>query len=193
MASAVVAVAGDQRSAMAGTGGLEQKKFEYFSSISPMARKIMLEKQKIREKYGPRWDSLDPREQEEIIDCCMVEPQVRGRYSRHRVSREEAASYPRLQLQTGQKIVHFGEEVRLRGEGMLPRSRLTRLPSPSTPSLPAFPAPPTSTQPRPSMTCLPPSSVFPVLSTSPPPRPVYPLLPVHRLSQCPSQTSFPVP
>lgn len=110
MASAVVAVAGDQRSAMAGTGGLEQKKFEYFSSISPMARKIMLEKQKIREKYGPRWDSLDPREQEEIIDCCMVEPQVRGRYSRHRVSREEAASYPRLQLQTGQKIVHFGEE-----------------------------------------------------------------------------------
>ncbi|GCC31527.1 uncharacterized protein C1orf198 homolog isoform X1 [Chiloscyllium punctatum] len=90
--------------------GLEQKKFEYFSSISPMARRIMLERQKIREKYGPRWDRLEPREQEEIIDNWMVDPQIRSRYNLHRSQREETVCYPRLQLQTGQKVVHFGEE-----------------------------------------------------------------------------------
>ncbi|XP_069786934.1 uncharacterized protein C1orf198 homolog [Narcine bancroftii] len=99
MASAVVS----------GASGLERKKFEYFSSINPMARKIMLEKQKIREKYGARWDTLDVREQDEIIDGWMVEPQIRGRYSLHRVPRQETGCFPRLQLQTGQKIVHFGE------------------------------------------------------------------------------------
>ncbi|XP_020392890.1 uncharacterized protein C1orf198 homolog [Rhincodon typus] len=92
------------------TPGLEQKKFEYFSSISPMARRIMLERQKIREKYGPRWDTLEPREQEEIIDNWMVDPQIRSRYNLHRSQREETVCYPRLQLQTGQKVVHFGEE-----------------------------------------------------------------------------------
>ncbi|XP_051869156.1 uncharacterized protein C1orf198 homolog [Pristis pectinata] len=113
MASAAVAMAGGEAggaAAAAAGGSLEQKKFEYFSSISPMARKIMLEKQKIREKYGPRWDTMEPREQEDIIDNWMVEPQIRSRYSLHRVSREEPACYPRLQLQTGQKVVHFGEE-----------------------------------------------------------------------------------
>uniref|UniRef100_UPI00398F3065 uncharacterized protein C1orf198 homolog isoform X2 n=1 Tax=Pristiophorus japonicus TaxID=55135 RepID=UPI00398F3065 len=90
--------------------GLEQKKFEYFSSISPMARRIMLERQKIREKYGPRWEQLEPSEQEEIIDNWMVEPQVRGRYHLHRSSRQDTVCYPRLQLQSGQKVVHFGEE-----------------------------------------------------------------------------------
>ncbi|XP_072122089.1 uncharacterized protein C1orf198 homolog isoform X1 [Mobula birostris] len=114
MASASVAMAGSEAggaalAAMAGAR-LEQKKFEYFSSISPMARKIMLEKQKIRERYGPRWDSLAPREQEDIIDNWMVEPQIRSRYSLHRVTRDEMVCYPRLQLQTGQKVVHFGEE-----------------------------------------------------------------------------------
>ncbi|XP_078413541.1 uncharacterized protein C1orf198 homolog [Cetorhinus maximus] len=112
MASAAVVMSREVGEAMvaAGAAGLEQKKFEYFSSISPMARRIMLERQKIREKYGPRWERLEPRQQEEIIDNWIVDPQIRSRYNLHRSQREETVCYPRLQLQTGQKVVHFGEE-----------------------------------------------------------------------------------
>uniref|UniRef100_V9L3V2 DUF4706 domain-containing protein n=1 Tax=Callorhinchus milii TaxID=7868 RepID=V9L3V2_CALMI len=90
--------------------GLEQKKFEYFSSISPMARKIMLERQKIKERYGPQWERLEPKEQEEIIDNWLVDPQIRTRYALHRIQREDTVCFPTLQLQTGQKVVHFGDE-----------------------------------------------------------------------------------
>ncbi|KAJ8009058.1 hypothetical protein DPEC_G00084900 [Dallia pectoralis] len=55
---------------------MEQKKLEYFSSINSMARKIMQEREKIK-------DTVD---------------------------REEVICYPKLLVQTGQKIVHFGEE-----------------------------------------------------------------------------------
>ncbi|XP_072369105.1 uncharacterized protein C1orf198 homolog [Scyliorhinus torazame] len=110
MASAAMMMSREVGEAMVAAAGLEQKKFDYFASISPMARRIMLERQKIREKYGPRWERLEPREQEEIIDNWMVEPQIRSRYNLHRDQKEETVSYPRLQLQTGQKVVHFGEE-----------------------------------------------------------------------------------
>ncbi|EHB11548.1 hypothetical protein GW7_00817 [Heterocephalus glaber] len=49
----------------------ERKRFTYFSSLSPMARKIMQDKEKIREKYGPEWARLPPAQQDEIIDRCL--------------------------------------------------------------------------------------------------------------------------
>ncbi|KAG9347517.1 hypothetical protein JZ751_005085 [Albula glossodonta] len=99
---------------MAGTGSeshrMEAKKFEYFSSINSMARKIMLEREKIKEKHGSDWEKMTPNEQDMAIDNGMMDPQIRARYAMHRVDREEVVCYPKLLLQTGQKIVHFGEE-----------------------------------------------------------------------------------
>ncbi|KAK6488988.1 hypothetical protein HHUSO_G7975 [Huso huso] len=89
---------------------MEEKKFEYFSSINHMAKKIMLERQKIREKHGSEWEKLTQSEQETAIDNWMMDPQIRARYALHRTEREEVVSYPKLLIQTGQKIVHFGEE-----------------------------------------------------------------------------------
>ncbi|XP_060947177.1 uncharacterized protein C1orf198 homolog [Limanda limanda] len=96
----------------AGLDGLrtEEKKFEYFSSINSMARKIMQEREKIKEQHGSTWDRMSPQEQDGAIDSCMMDPTIRARYAMHRVERDEVACYPKLLLHTGQKMVHFGEE-----------------------------------------------------------------------------------
>ncbi|XP_006008220.1 uncharacterized protein C1orf198 homolog [Latimeria chalumnae] len=89
---------------------MDEKKCEYFSSINSMAKKIMLERQKIKERYGAEWEKLQPSEQEKIIDNWMIDPQIQARYAVHKRERENIVCYPKLQIETGQKIVHFGDE-----------------------------------------------------------------------------------
>ncbi|KAG7508727.1 hypothetical protein JOB18_022346 [Solea senegalensis] len=89
---------------------MEEKKLEYFSSINSMARKIMQEREKIKAKHGSSWEKMTPQEQDSAIDNCMMDPHIRARYAMHRVERDEVVCYPKLLIQTGQKIVHFGEE-----------------------------------------------------------------------------------
>lgn len=84
----------------------ERKRFTYFSSLSPMARKIMQDKEKIREKYGPEWARLPPAQQDEIIDRCLVGPSAPAPGDP-----EELARFPGLRGPTGQKVVRFGDEV----------------------------------------------------------------------------------
>ncbi|XP_076872588.1 uncharacterized protein C1orf198 homolog [Brachyhypopomus gauderio] len=96
--------------AAADTPVMEAKKLEYFSSINSMARKIMQEREKIKEQFGTAWNEMSPAEQDTAIDDGMMDPKVRARYAVHRVDREEVVCYPKLLIQTGQKIVHFGEE-----------------------------------------------------------------------------------
>lgn len=90
---------------------MEEKKFEYFSSINSMANKIMQERERIKAKHGSSWEKMTPQEQDNAIDNGMMDPHIRARYAMHRVDREEVVCYPKLLIQTGQKIVHFGEEV----------------------------------------------------------------------------------
>ncbi|KAG7219612.1 hypothetical protein INR49_018950 [Caranx melampygus] len=89
---------------------MEEKKFEYFSSINSMAKKIMQEREKIKEKHGSSWEKMTPQEQDSAIDNWMMDPHIRARYAMHRVERDEVVCYPKLLIQTGQKIVHFGDE-----------------------------------------------------------------------------------
>uniref|UniRef100_A0A8C8S4I1 Chromosome 1 open reading frame 198 n=1 Tax=Pelusios castaneus TaxID=367368 RepID=A0A8C8S4I1_9SAUR len=115
MASMAAAIAASRTAVLNGNRPLderERKRFSYFSSLSPMARKIMAEKERIRERYGPDWERLPPRQQDEIIDKCLVEPQVQARYAAHRGAARPAppACYPALRLNTGQKLVRFGDE-----------------------------------------------------------------------------------
>ncbi|GAA6085606.1 uncharacterized protein C1orf198 homolog isoform X2 [Tachysurus ichikawai] len=88
----------------------EAKKHEYFSSINSMARKIMQEREKIKETYGSAWEDMSPTEQDSAIDDGMMEPKVRARYAMHRTDRDQVVCYPKMLIQTGQKTVHFGEE-----------------------------------------------------------------------------------
>ncbi|XP_054837406.1 uncharacterized protein C1orf198 homolog [Eublepharis macularius] len=116
MASMAAAIAASRTAVMNGNRPLderERKRFTYFSSLSPMARKIMAEKERIRERYGPEWERLPPRQQDEIIDKSLVEPHVQARYAAHRGAARGSpppVCYPNLRLNTGQKVVHFGDE-----------------------------------------------------------------------------------
>ncbi|XP_057679247.1 uncharacterized protein C1orf198 homolog [Corythoichthys intestinalis] len=89
---------------------MDERKFQYFSSINSMAKKIMQEREKIKHKHGSTWEKMSPQEQDNAIDNWMMDPHIRARYAMHRVDREEVVCYPKLLIQTGQKIVHFGEE-----------------------------------------------------------------------------------
>ncbi|XP_057387308.1 uncharacterized protein C1orf198 homolog isoform X1 [Balaenoptera acutorostrata] len=111
MASMAAAIAASRSAVMSGNRPLddrERKRFTYFSSLSPMARKIMLDKEKIREKYGPEWARLPPAQQDEIIDRCLVAPSAPA--PRDPGDPEELARFPGLRGPTGQKVVRFGDE-----------------------------------------------------------------------------------
>ncbi|OCT62295.1 uncharacterized protein C1orf198 [Xenopus laevis] len=115
MASMAAAIAAARTASMSGNRPLDEKersRFNYFSSLNPMARKIMQEKERLKQRYGSDWDRMEPREQEEAIDRHMVDPQLRARYALHRVTGDSQPlpCYPVLKLHTGQKVVHFGEE-----------------------------------------------------------------------------------
>lgn len=128
MASMAAAIAASRTAVLNGNRPLderERKRFSYFSSLNPMARKIMAEKERIRERYGPDWERLPPRQQDEIIDKSLVQPHVQARYAAHRGAARDSpppVCYPNLRLNTGQKVVHFGDEVSSRAPvgGSLP-------------------------------------------------------------------------
>ncbi|XP_036731600.2 uncharacterized protein C1orf198 homolog isoform X2 [Manis pentadactyla] len=136
MASMAAAIAASRSAVMSGNRPLddrERKRFTYFSSLSPMARKIMQDKEKIREKYGPEWARLPPAQQDEIIDRCLVGPSALGRQPGDPGDPEDLARFPGLRGPTGQKVVRFGEEdITWQDEHSAPFSWETREPSGGT-------------------------------------------------------------
>uniref|UniRef100_A0A8D2CQ46 Chromosome 1 open reading frame 198 n=1 Tax=Sciurus vulgaris TaxID=55149 RepID=A0A8D2CQ46_SCIVU len=114
MASMAAAIAASRSAVMSGNRPLderERKRFTYFSSLSPMARKIMQDKEKIREKYGPEWARLPPAQQDAIIDRCLVGPRAPAPADPGDPGDpEDPARFPGLRGPTGQKLVRFGDE-----------------------------------------------------------------------------------
>ncbi|XP_020018047.2 uncharacterized protein C1orf198 homolog isoform X1 [Castor canadensis] len=113
MASMAAAIAASRSAVMSGNRPLddrERKRFTYFSSLSPMARKIMQDKEKIREKYGPEWARLPPAQQDEIIDRCLVGPRALAADAGDAGGAGDPARFPGLRGPTGQKLVRFGDE-----------------------------------------------------------------------------------
>ncbi|KAM5235797.1 uncharacterized protein C1orf198 homolog [Ctenodactylus gundi] len=108
MASMAAAIAASRSAVMSGNRPLderERKRFTYFSSLSPMARKIMQDKERIREKYGAEWARFPPAQQDEILDRCLVGPR-----SPSSAEPGDAGGFPGLRGPTGQKLVRFGDE-----------------------------------------------------------------------------------
>ncbi|XP_003473514.1 uncharacterized protein C1orf198 homolog [Cavia porcellus] len=111
MASMAAAIAASRSAVMSANRPLderERKRFTYFSSLSPMAKKIMQDKEKIREKYGPEWARLPPAQQDEIIDRCLVGPRVSAPSDSGDPG--DPGHFPGLRGPTGQKLVRFGDE-----------------------------------------------------------------------------------
>ncbi|XP_036210794.1 uncharacterized protein C1orf198 homolog isoform X2 [Myotis myotis] len=142
MASMAAAIAASRSVVMSGNRPLderERKRFSYFASLSPMARKIMQDKERIREKYGPEWARLPPAQQDAIIDRCLVGPSAPA--PRAPGDPEEPARFPGLRGPTGQKLVRFGDEdITWQDEHSAPFSWETREPSGGPPSEPRPPS-----------------------------------------------------
>ncbi|XP_056423344.1 uncharacterized protein C1orf198 homolog isoform X2 [Hyla sarda] len=114
MASMAAAIAA-ARISVSGNRPLDEKernRFAYFSSLNSMAKKIMQDKERVRERYGAQWDKMPPKEQDEAIDKSLVDPELQKRYALHRGPSPDqpVPCYPVLKIQSGQKVVHFGEE-----------------------------------------------------------------------------------
>ncbi|CAI9575442.1 unnamed protein product [Staurois parvus] len=114
MASMAAAIAA-ARTAVSGNRPLDEKernRFAYFSSLNSMAKKIMQDKERIRQRYGTQWEKMPPKEQDDAIDKNLVDPELQRRYTLHRGAADTQPDpcYPVLKSQTGQKVVHFGEE-----------------------------------------------------------------------------------
>ncbi|KAM9315718.1 uncharacterized protein C1orf198 homolog [Gastrophryne carolinensis] len=114
MASMAAAISA-ARTAVSGNRPLDEKernRFAYFSSLNSMAKKIMHDKEEIRQRYGTQWEKLPPKEQDEAIDKSLMNPELQRRYALHRTAPDTQLNptYPVLKMSTGQKVVHFGEE-----------------------------------------------------------------------------------
>ncbi|XP_077342523.1 uncharacterized protein C1orf198 homolog isoform X2 [Lithobates pipiens] len=117
MASMAAAIAA-ARTAVSGNRPLDEKernRFAYFSSLNSMAKKIMQDKERVRQRYGTQWEKMPPKEQDEAIDKSIVDPEVQRRYVLHRgaADTQPVPCYPVLKTQSGQKVVHFGEESQM--------------------------------------------------------------------------------
>uniref|UniRef100_UPI00358F1F39 uncharacterized protein C1orf198 homolog n=1 Tax=Myxine glutinosa TaxID=7769 RepID=UPI00358F1F39 len=93
---------------------MESRASEYFASMNPMANRIMTDIEEFRRRYGSRWEQLDVREQDDLLDAALIREDVRARYKTRAQllgdGRPEVPCFPRMKIQPGQKIVHFKEE-----------------------------------------------------------------------------------
>uniref|UniRef100_A0A8D0MAH4 DUF4706 domain-containing protein n=2 Tax=Sus scrofa TaxID=9823 RepID=A0A8D0MAH4_PIG len=88
---------------------LERKRFTYFSSLSPMARKIMQDKEKIKTKYIKVWDSWPPVQQDLSVPRCSCGPSSPSCRNLGAPS-EVPRNFPDLWPPGGQTVVPFGDE-----------------------------------------------------------------------------------
>ncbi|XP_045437081.1 uncharacterized protein C1orf198 homolog isoform X2 [Pipistrellus kuhlii] len=134
MASMAAAIAASRSVVMSGNRPLderERQRLSYLASLSPMARKILQDKERVRQRYGPEWARLPPAQQDAIIDRCLVGPPAPG-----------APEPPGPRAPPGQKLVRFGDEdITWQDEHSAPFSWETREPSGEPRPLAPRPAP----------------------------------------------------
>lgn len=84
---------------------MDDKALAYFSSINPLARKIIKDEGVLKNAIGDRWGDLSWQEQEALIDDYMVDNSVREKYAQVDKTHSYPKSFPKLKVETGEKIV----------------------------------------------------------------------------------------
>ncbi|XP_013391683.1 uncharacterized protein LOC106159827 [Lingula anatina] len=86
-------------------GSLEEKIDSYFSSINPLARKIMLERSQVKNTYGKAWDNFSFEDQEKLIDQHFIGPEVEEKYQDYLSPSPVPQWFPKLKIDCGEKII----------------------------------------------------------------------------------------
>ena len=84
---------------------MDDTAFTYFSKINPLARKIVRDQLILRDALGDDWNNLEWRKQEELIDDFFVDISVREKFANVAKSDTYPVSFPKLKVETGEKIV----------------------------------------------------------------------------------------
>ncbi|KAL5008075.1 hypothetical protein ScPMuIL_013656 [Solemya velum] len=84
---------------------MNEKIFGYFSDLNPIAKRIIQQQEQLKCLYGSDWDKLDWGQQDELIDDFIVDTEIREKYRTVTKTQSYPSSFPRLVLQTGEKIV----------------------------------------------------------------------------------------
>ncbi|XP_074658677.1 uncharacterized protein LOC141911587 [Tubulanus polymorphus] len=83
---------------------VENLAHEYFSSINPIAKRIMDEQEIIERMYGDDWKEMTPQERDDVIDSYLIDPLVAQQYA-DIPEPEMTNPFPKLKLGSGEKII----------------------------------------------------------------------------------------
>ncbi|KAK3580873.1 hypothetical protein CHS0354_032935 [Potamilus streckersoni] len=84
---------------------MEKVALSYFSSINPLARKILKDESDLIETIGEEWDKFTFVEKESILDDFFVDVIVRQKYAVVEKKDSYPLSFPRLKIESGEKII----------------------------------------------------------------------------------------
>ncbi|KAK3093470.1 hypothetical protein FSP39_016138 [Pinctada imbricata] len=84
---------------------MDTKAMVYFSSMNPLARKFVSDSQMVEKILGDKWEKFDVNEKEEVLDDFFVRPEVRQKYDSQEKKYNYPESFPKLNIQSGEKIV----------------------------------------------------------------------------------------
>ncbi|XP_071799943.1 uncharacterized protein [Asterias amurensis] len=95
-----------------GGRSMEEISDDYFSKINPIGRKIISEKRKCMESHRRDWDRLTQKERDSFLDEWFIDPTIQLRYELKLGKKTNAvsASFPRLKVEGGGKVVHYSTD-----------------------------------------------------------------------------------
>ena len=93
---------------------LAEKAVGYFSSIGPLAKKILDDQENLRRQYGSEWNRLSSEKQDCLVDQFFIDEEVLEKYqvAPGDDDEERPDCFPKLKIPCGEKIcVDFDNDV----------------------------------------------------------------------------------
>jgi hypothetical protein len=84
---------------------IEQLVFEYFSSLGPLARKVMQDQELVRSMYGAEWEQMSYEQRDAVIDEYVIKSEILEHYKNYSRWEDPPEYFPKLKLGSGEKII----------------------------------------------------------------------------------------
>lgn len=78
---------------------------DYFSSLNPMAKRIVVDTETAKQSCGVKWNSMSYADRCDVVTEAMVKAKVGDKYSYYPQARPDVESFPKLGIRCGEKYV----------------------------------------------------------------------------------------
>lgn len=95
---------------------LKKRVEDYFSSLNPMAHRILEDTETVKKKNEDKWEKIPYEQQCRLIMDALVKDKVGERYSYFPQTRPDVECFPKLCIRSGEKYV-IDEENQNKGSG----------------------------------------------------------------------------